>query len=154
MGDHRVRIVALDPGITTGWATWNDGLPRLVDTLQYRDSLQFIWHKLQLDSPNVIVCENFTYQQRTKVELYPVEVIGVVKLFAQINDIPVYFQTPAQAKKFWTDDKLRVLGFYSPAQPHGMDAVRHLLYHLTFSMNNLYFVERLKSELDESSTTQ
>ena len=59
--------------------------------------------------------------------------IGGLRYLAVVGDEyvgPLRFvrQTPAQAKSFGTDDKLRRLGWYTPTPGgHANDAARHLL---------------------------
>lgn len=88
--------------------------------------------------PQLILCESFQYVQfkskewdrdsKSKVELISCEYIGVVNLFARINHTQTVFQTPSEAKKFVSDDKLKALGLYQPGKPHSNDATRHLIY--------------------------
>jgi hypothetical protein len=37
-----------------------------------------------------------------------------------------------QAKAFWTDEKLKLVGLYEPGMKHARDALRHLLYLICF----------------------
>jgi len=57
--------------------------------------------------------------------------IGAMRLIADHGGVQFVRQTPAQAKSFATDDKLRKLGWFSPTPGgHANDATRHLLVYL------------------------
>jgi hypothetical protein len=92
----------------------------------------------------MIVYESFLYQRRDKVDLRPVEAIGVIKLYHEIYRTPIISQTPSQGKAFWTDDRLKKLDLWEAGQPHAMDALRHLLYYQAFKLNDKTLLERLK----------
>jgi hypothetical protein len=143
-----MTVVALDPGGTTGVAILDE--PQIhrdqVDTSS-PNALRDIWDILNMTDPEDIVMERFQFRYgggRSKVVLTPVEVIGVVKLYCAMKDIALYEQTPAQAKKLITDDKIRKLGLWVPGQPHAMDATRHLLYHLIVTRREKRWLEQLR----------
>jgi hypothetical protein len=122
------RILALDPGVTTGWA-YCEYDPNLTNNPTLGD-FHFesghigpgnhhleLWNHLvkiiQLD-PNLpvleIVCESFEFRQhinrdqaKTKVELMSKEYIGVVNLFCQIHGLTPHFQTASAAKTLIPD---------------------------------------------------
>jgi hypothetical protein len=152
------HILALDPGGTTGWATatyngndelhfvWDSG--HLTDD-HFQELLELLYYHLtQANKEEVgleLVCESFQFRQhinsdkaKTKVELFSCEYIGVVKLFEQMNDVPVYFQTASAAKTLCPDKgpqsnvKLKQVGVYKPVTDwvHAMDAMRHLLRYM------------------------
>lgn len=129
-----MKIMAFDPGATTGVAIYKDG-DSWVST-SYRTfeltGLLPVWDQLHTTRPDRIVCESFLYQRRDKVVLRPVEVIGVIRLYSILESVPMIEQTPAHGKRFWTDDKIKKVGLWATGQTHGMDALRHLLYYQTF----------------------
>jgi hypothetical protein len=136
------RILALDPGVTTGWSYYNG--TRVLQSGQFKGShLKFEGHLSEWAS-ETIVYERFQYQRRDKVVLYPVEVIGVIKLYAEKWGVSLFEQTPSQAKNLWTDDKLKTLGLWIPGKPHAMDATRHLLYHLVVTKGDREWLEPLR----------
>jgi hypothetical protein len=94
--------------------------------------------------PDVVVYERFVYQKRDKVELWPVQVIGIINYWCWINNRVPYVQTPAQAKNLWPDEKLKKLGLWIEGQPHAMDATRHMLYHLVVSKGDRSWLENLR----------
>lgn len=122
-------IVALDPGRTTGWATYDLG--EHMHAGQWVEPLS-VYSELSDMRPTLIVCESFLFRQKIKIDFTPVEVIGVVKLFCYQSGIELVMQTPSQAKHFFTDDRLKERGLYQAGQPHANDATRHMLYYLEF----------------------
>lgn len=149
-----MSIVALDPGGTTGVAiSYQDsGRHQMVDQFQIDTTtpagLRDLYDTLRRRVAAEIVMERFQFRYgggRSKVVLTPVEVIGVVKLYAVQNDIKeLYEQTPSQAKNLITDDKIRKVGLWVPGQPHAMDATRHLLYHLIVTRREKRWLEQLR----------
>lgn len=135
-------IIALDPGVTTGVAIL-DSQQRL-RTYQDVFSHKSLMEYLEDLSPTTVVYESFVYQRRNKVELYPVEVIGVIRLYAQKYDIPLYVQSASQAKGFITNDKIEAMGLWVKGQKHGMDALRHLLYHQIITKGDRTWLDKLK----------
>ncbi len=139
-------IIALDPGITTGVAElWDNG--KIYVHHMKEPHLEFYRFletgRVTLDE---IVYESFVYQRRNKVVLYPVEVIGVIKLFCATNAIPAYSQSASQAKGFMTDDKLKAMGLWEEGLKHGMDALRHLMYHLIVTKGERQWLNKLNPD--------
>lgn len=141
------RILALDPGGTTGWAMWQEGgwdeqreevVPELYTEGQIGPSQHhyLLWQYLKSVRAGfnlTVVCESFEFRQqaqRNNLNLMSKEYIGIVKLFGEIERINVVFQTAAMAKPFITDAKLKVMGRWVPGKKHSNDAYRHLLYYM------------------------
>ena len=142
-----MRILSFDPGVTTGIALYDDfdRQPLLVLRTWEHNSqfnLERYWKLLHEHNPDIIVYEKFTPPAATRhrVELFPVQVIGVLRLWVSLRqaggmgDACLEFShTASMAKGLWTDEKIKRLGLWVPSQGHGMDALRHLLYHLTIT---------------------
>jgi hypothetical protein len=158
-----MRILALDPGGTTGWALYQGGPFALMDNPQRGIKLGHIGpmeHHLQLKEfieteishDFMLVCESFEYRrdQRDNVNLISKEYIGVVKRLQQERaskgtvPLRVHFQTAAKGKGFWTDQKIKKLGLWWPGHKHAMDALRHLLHYQAFGLNDQDLLRRLK----------
>lgn len=144
------RIIALDPGGTTGWAMWQD--------TPFGNAAQFdgLWsnitcgqlgpephhlalyelHEHMCTEHYTIVDESFQFRQmdndRTGTNLISREYIGISRLFAAQRPREVQYlqQSPAQAKGFVSDEKLQIMGLWVPGQRHARDALRHLVFFL------------------------
>ena len=138
-------IIALDPGVTTGFAIhhYDDS----IKTDQVKCSHRAFYDLLVQFDPSEIVFERFTYQRRDKVVLYPVEVIGVIRLFAEQFEIPLYAQTPSSAMNLFTDEKIKKMGLWTPGLVHGMDALRHLLYYMVVTKGERKWLNALNPDL-------
>ena len=139
-----MHVIALDPGITTGVALYTNWPKKYIKTDQLKLPHEGFFDYLVQNKPTEIVYESFIYQRRNKVVLYPVEVIGVIKLYAQTYDIPLYVQSASQAKGFITDEKIKALGLWTKGYPHGMDALRHLLYHEIVTKGETRWLDKLR----------
>jgi hypothetical protein len=122
------RILSLDPGGTTGWASSqfpNGRELRSLDDLYFNggqigpeEHHHELWEHLKVHHsyakqegvPFEVVCESFEFRQhinkehaKTKVELISKEYIGIVKLFCVTYEIPLTFYTASAAKAFVPD---------------------------------------------------
>lgn len=123
------NVIAVDPGGRTGVA-WigDDGRPRscTIDDPMY--AVHFV-HEWQ---PPIIICENFTPRGGARTwQPDALHIIGALRYIAWLRDLPFVLQSPADAKRFATDDKLRRIGWHKPGHDHENDARRHLLLGLT-----------------------
>jgi hypothetical protein len=58
--------------------------------------------------------------------------IGAVAYLCRNTNVPLHRQLPSDASSFSTNEKLRAVGFKTPAKPdHERSAARHLLLRLT-----------------------
>ena len=133
-----MNVLAIDPGGVTGIAFYQDGIytgeevPNGFDGMAHALSTAFS-PLLPLDA---VVIESFTINAGTHKKdpgmfADTTAIIGAVRYVASVYGIPVKMQTPAKAKAFATDDKLRRLGWYdSTPGGHRNDAARHLLTFL------------------------
>lgn len=131
-------ILAVDPGGTTGYSYAIDDV--LVDAGQlppyefqaYAESFTTQWR-----ADLTLICERFTITQRTikssrggSVEA--LEIIGCLRYFS-LRDCgrDLIHQSPSDVMNLYTDEKLRMLGWYRKGQGHSNDSLRHLAYYLT-----------------------
>jgi len=154
-----MKIMAFDPGVTTGIAIYDSKSPDEFTTGEATSAFQpenlfLIWNELDQQEPDRVVYEKFTPPAATRhrVELFPVQVIGVIRLYAHLNVVDEYSHTASMAKGFWTDEKIKRLDLWVPSQGHGMDALRHLLYHITVTMNDRTWVEKIRLDPKEPRT--
>jgi hypothetical protein len=153
-----MRVIALDPGGTTGVAIFQRTEHADLDNGTWeRFELKpghhrTLWELLTGGGPwTTVIWERFMYQRReldkgVSLSLASVEYIGICKLYEDFHEEDVTFveQTPAQAKNLWTDNKLKTLGLYMASAPHANDATRHLLYWLTVNRGERQWVMKLK----------
>jgi len=140
-----MKIISLDPGVTTGYAIGHikDGVMVVragQDTWSHHD----LWHELHLAKPDAIVMESFEYRNKSRpgLILYSCELIGIAHLFCspsyQNPSVPLYMQSAAKGKSYYSNTHLQNAGVYVRGIPHGMDALRHLLHWYTFGAGFQY----------------
>lgn len=137
---HKLFILAVDPGGTTGicllrrepvelvWSyeagTWLDTARKVDETLRE--------HGADVD----VVVERFTITQQTtknSQQTLPLELIGMVRLLTMIHTgAEITLQSPADAKRFASNPRLKALGLWHVGGGgHALDAIRHALLRLT-----------------------
>lgn len=131
-----MKVVAFDPGPTTGYAMGDiDECGKMVvATGQNKWSERDLHNNLEWYKPDYIVYESFEYRRksRDKLVLYSRNLIGVIELYADVNNIRAHVQGPGHVMTYFTDRKLKDDEVYKPGKPHANDAARHLLYWFTF----------------------
>ena len=126
------RIIAFDPGGTTGYKLYDSE----ADTFsggQLEPNHHFkLWSMLNNLKINAVVYETFEYRNKSRAGLVldSREYIGIIRLFEEMYSISTTKQTPAQAKGFVSDDRLKRGGLWVPGHPHENDACRHLIYYM------------------------
>jgi hypothetical protein len=140
-----VKVVAFDPGVTTGYAIGHiDEGVMYVRAGQEVWSHGELWKQLHLAEPNAIIAESFEFRQgsRKGLVLFSCELIGVLHLFCSPSyrtpSVPLYMQTAAKGKGYYTNQHLQAADVYTRGIPHGMDALRHLLHWFTFGAGYQY----------------
>ena len=135
------RILALDPGETTGYAVF-DGVffDRLgqINTGHVDTSVIPLRKLLQDINPNIVVVEEYrVYAWRVKQHswsiLHTPRLIGCIETICEIHRKPIAMQGAGIVKQFVTDDKLKNWGFYIKGQSHARDATRHACYFIIFN---------------------
>lgn len=135
LAKHKGRILALDPGITTGWA-WFDHAA-LVDCGQIHTSLRTLQDLFDTTKPQSVVMEKYIIY-KTKVEQHTLStvptlrIVGAIQMLAWQKGAPLFLQTAAQAKFFCTDDKLKAWELFQTYKRHANDSIRHAVYYMTF----------------------
>lgn len=125
----------LDPGQTTGWCIFND--EEFHSAGQLDNGLVQMWTFLQEISPDRIVSESFHLYghksgSKTNSSFPEIEVIGVIRLWAQLNNKSHIEQSASQAKLYGTDELLKELDLWQRNKKHANDSLRHacLLFRL------------------------
>jgi hypothetical protein len=134
MEGYHVVIVGIDPGATTGFATFDNGIVTSyeINLMNYPHPHEVFYDHLCEMKPNDLAYEAFLHRQgQTGIQFTGVEMIAIIKLWTQQNKIESHLITASHGKAFWSNEKLKFLGFYKSGQPHGMDALRILFTHLS-----------------------
>lgn len=132
------KVIALDPGGTTGWCShtidksgWSGG------QIEGDDHHRALANVLTGEGPDVVVYEAFNYQirqggQMPGVDLIAREYIGVAKLWCQLHPhVTLIKQQPSVVGLTWLKDPaLKKLGLHTSGERHHNDATRHLLYYI------------------------
>lgn len=143
-----MKILAFDPGGTTGVCGWHDteGIT-MTAQLDIENHHLILLNLLDLIMPDVVIYETFEYRGgKAHVDLIPVEYIGVIKLWQQTHsDTILEPQSPNYGKAFWSDPKLKMTGLYEPGHPHSNDATRHMLQYITFRLNDQSYLHMLST---------
>lgn len=142
------RLLALDPGETTGYAVFENGM---LTTIGHR-KLGMTDNKKTLDFepvvelisdyfPNIVVCENYRIyawkvNQHTWADLITPKLIGAITYRCSYMNLPLVFQAAQEAKGFVTDKKLKEWAYYYKGS-HARDAIRHGAYYLLFNKGGM-----------------
>jgi len=138
-------IVSLDPGNTTGVTIYRDSELEFLETKDLDETYQLI-----VDTkPDVVVFEDYKIYPTKALDqswsqVYPVQVIGVIKLVSILQGIPYVIQ-PTNIKKpiftalktqrgidayeYWTKETLNPKVLRGKSQ-HIKDSYVHLIYYL------------------------
>ena len=81
------------------------------------------------------MCESYVITastlRKTRGENWSLESIGALRWMANKHRVEFVLQTPADAKRFADDRKLKAAGWYFPTPGgHANDAARHLMLYL------------------------
>jgi len=122
-----MRILAIDPGGTTGLVVLND--TRILWYGQRRLTLGAMYHVLQRMKPDQVVCEDFRIYPShaatfTWARLFTVRLIGVIELYCEQTATPITLQMAATAKQFIAARNINIRG------EHARSAAQHGLYFL------------------------
>jgi hypothetical protein len=137
-------FLSIDPGTTTGIAWWDSATDGF-GALQIRGRRTFQryllddWHlgfgEMWETTPDdlEVIAERWDVRKDThgkSAQEDPRYILGGLDLVCYLQEIPYHEQTPAQAKSFCGNDKLRTLGWYTGGEGHADDAARHLVTFL------------------------
>lgn len=136
-----IRVVAIDPGVTTGFALGVIDTVEgemLVSSGQGKWSVNDLYEFLDKHDPHAVVLERFDYRNKSRsgLVLFSKELIGVMELWCQRQkeEKHIHRQMPGDAKAYFTNNELRSNGVYKQDSeyPHANDAMRHLLRWFVF----------------------
>lgn len=138
--DPTTAVLALDPGETTGYAAFIDGALETygqIPTPTIPQSIDPLAKFLSSPLLEYVVVENYQiYPWKLKDHklstVYTPRLIGCIETLCYQHEHPLIKQTAQNAKKFATDEKLKVWNMYIKGQPHARDAIRHGIFFLLF----------------------
>lgn len=170
-----LKIIAFDPGGTTGWAghrvrprdhpmsEWAGGQfspdddvhPVVNPAAEHCGHHKHLFEWLHKMKPNVVVCERFVYEIRRNqgvdmpgVVLISRDYIGVIELYCKMTLTPLFMRT-RNALHLWDDEKLKKLGLYTAGARHRNDATRHLLDYIVGELGRRDYLKPLRSIVQE-----
>lgn len=131
-------IIAVDPGKMTGWAVHANDESLIAGELEWYEFLRWIEEYVEaaiaLHYDVTLVCESYVITLATikkSRQYWSLEAIGCLKYWSMRHlGKELTLQSPANAKSFSTDEKLKNLSWYVPGSGHANDALRHLLLYL------------------------
>jgi len=135
------RILAFDPGHTTGWAFFHHGELNnhgQIDTTSIEACVRHAPILFADYKPHVVVIEDYRiYKWRQKQhvgsDMLTTRVIGCLETLCVMDFVPHIVKQPAQvAKGFCDDKKMREWGYWMKGERHARDAIRHGCYFLLF----------------------
>ena len=125
-------VIGIDPGMTTGWAQFTDGVPTGMDQIYGLDALTDFVE--EMTKPDLIVMEKYALwkwlalqQSGSKMEVAQAE--GIVKSYARRNRLELVEQAPniLGTAKLWTKvDHAKGSHDFS----HWKSAYNHAAYYL------------------------
>ena len=124
-------IIGVDPGKTTGVATYNLETEEMVAMQitfeDFGDWLNASLFNLK-DQEVVVGCENFIIRSIKFAQdaHWALENIGITRYLCHCYEKRFILQDPSNAKNFANDSKLRVAKWYLPGKGHANDAMRHV----------------------------
>ncbi len=142
-------ILAVDPGKASGICLfkWTEGQePEMLwsgeyQQHEYADPIRKAFAFSQSQGVRLeVVCERFTINAQTTRNAqapYSLEQIGILKQIMLDNGrLPddIYFQSPADAKAMFTNEKIRIVDYWHRGgEGHALDSIRHALLRLAKS---------------------
>ncbi len=136
-------ILAVDPGLTSGICLFRRTDDNEVE-LVWSDELDWIGTTRKVDevlrefggADVDVVVEKFTITVQTaknSQQTWSLEIIGMIRLLTMAHGAGVLtLQSPADAKRFSTNPRLKSLDFWHVGGGgHALDAIRHAVLRLT-----------------------
>lgn len=141
------RLLALDPGETTGWSMFSATAEKVslteqgqICTWPQKDMVENLTKLIDHHQPDLIVHEVYAVYEwkadsHSWSQVPTLHVIGCLETLCHQKGIPYLWQTAQIAKNFCTDDRLKEWGFYIKGQRHARDSIRHGTYYLMFGQS-------------------
>lgn len=147
----RDRVLALDPGKTTGVATYDLRTGEFESSQLDYDGVCQLMMKVASEAPHIdLVSEDFVITVQTAKNTqatWSLELIGVARMVSRMyGGQDLILQMPANAKRMMSDDMLKLIGWHKPGQGHANDAARHLGLYL---LSHGWMDDRIKAFLSQ-----
>lgn len=130
-----MRILGIDPGEDVGLSLLNtvteEDRSWQINVKSVETPHLALYITISGLKPDVIICEDFYHLPRyMKLSMITSELIGIIKLYAQEEDIKLIMQNRGM-KQGWPNKKLQMLGLFQPGKDFedAMDALRHRLVY-------------------------
>ncbi len=126
-----MKVFAVDPGKVTGYAVWIDGILMGSGELPHYEFLALA--EKTVPTCTAVACEDYRVTPATLKKTWQpwsLYQIGTLDYWCRASGVEFALATPAEAKGFATDERLRALGWWFPGVGHARDAGRHLLLYL------------------------
>lgn len=120
-------IVAFDPGVTTGVATWQADT---FDSFQLDEHELYRWVDDRCEDIDTTQVESFIIRPHTQVVYDSLYIIGYLRYAAWRCGFTVEFTKPADVMAPFPDAALKRANWFTPGKGHANDAARHLAHHL------------------------
>jgi hypothetical protein len=140
-----LRVVAFDPGETTGVCVFHGSQFVTADQLKTKTLIQGINEIRDFIDANwcdEVVCEDYrVYAYKSDehkwADLHTPKLIGGIQTICHLrykDIIPCTFRMASEAKQFVDDEKLQAWGLWGETKGmrHARDAIRHAIFHLVF----------------------
>lgn len=119
-----MKVIAVDPGITTGIATFIDDKYGSLELTPYMGVWDF------LEQPwDLVICENFTAEQISKYGVTTIRIIGGIEAICYRRKIPLQFHRNVDRLPYIARAKKLLLDLHGMRLPrdHRIDSMAHLL---------------------------
>ena len=125
------NILAVDPGLTSGWAC-RQGSALITGQAEFVPMMATA-ERFASEGLDAIVVERYTITAETlrkSRQTTALELIGALRWLSHRAGVEFVLQSPADAKRFSTDTKLKAAGWLQRmSDDHANDACRHLLLY-------------------------
>ncbi len=137
-----IQLLAFDPGGRTGWvrAEFTVEGELATESIQHGElgaafggakphhyRLWRFLEKMLDENPHLmVVAEDYRVEYARAQDPVALEYLGILEVFCEMNLVSFERQDRG-FKTFWSDEKLKAVGFYFRGEQHARDAARHWL---------------------------
>src|SRR4030095_5204153 len=111
-----MRIISIDPGRETGFCYAElENKTLSYHPFQAMDDVDDLATRLRRFDPQVIIIEDFEFRRsryNSGLDLFPVQLIGVTRLYDSFGKTQLFIQKAATGKGYYTDLVLKRMDLY------------------------------------------